>query len=744
MAKPTPESPTQEFEGTIERIVFCNPETQYTVARAQADTAGVSVVVVGKLGELNPGESIRASGQWCQHPTYGRQFEVASFQLVLPHTVQGIEKYLGSGLIEGIGPIYAKRLVREFGEETLEIIDQRSAKLLEVEGIGPKRLDRIREAWARQRSIREVMMFLQEHNVGTSHAAKIFAKYGQNAITLVRSDPYRLAEEIRGIGFLSADRIAQSLGFKPSDPARIRAGLGYTLHQASTEGHIYLPSEQLVESACDLLGLPAEPVEEALETTVAEGYLIRDQVPETAIYSKPLFLCEAHFARRIAMLARVEPPPLVTNTAAAVHWAQQRAGITYAPEQAQAVMTALDSPLTIITGGPGVGKTTIVRALVDILGIKRHTILLMAPTGRAAKRLSESAQLPAQTLHRGLGFQPHTRQFSRDAEHPLEADMVIVDEVSMLDQVLAYHLIKAIAHGTRLVLVGDPDQLPSVGPGNVLSDLIRSEICPVITLNQVFRQSGGSRILHSAHAIRKGEIPDLKNHPKADFFFMSREDPNEIANTIVELAVDRLPRHFHLDPFADIQVLSPMHRGPCGVEHLNELIEERLLGRDTPGILRYGRLWRRRAKVMQTRNNYDQEVFNGDIGFVSDVNTIDQNVSVTMDGREVVYPFQDLDELVPAYAISVHKSQGSEYPAVIVPVSMQHRLMLRRNLIYTAVTRAKRILILVGAPKALRMAVETVDHEHTRCTGLRFRLQADLATGGTTIAPESELLQEEY
>ncbi|HCF94276.1 MAG TPA: ATP-dependent RecD-like DNA helicase, partial [Verrucomicrobia bacterium] len=369
---------------------------------------------------------------------------------------------------------------------------------------------------------------------------------------------------------------------------------------------------------------------------------------------------------------------------------------------------------------------------------------LMAPTGRAAKRLSESAQLPAQTLHRGLGFQPHTRQFNRDAEHPLEADMVIVDEVSMLDQVLAYHLIKAIAHGTRLVLVGDPDQLPSVGPGNVLSDLIRSEICPVITLNQVFRQSGGSRILHSAHAIRKGEIPDLKNHPKADFFFMSREDPNEIANTIVELAIDRLPRHFHLDPFTDIQVLSPMHRGPCGVEHLNELIEERLLGRDTPGILRYGRLWRRRAKVMQTRNNYDQEVFNGDIGFVSDVNTIDQNVSVTMDGREVVYPFQDLDELVPAYAISVHKSQGSEYPAVIVPVSMQHRLMLRRNLIYTAVTRAKRILILVGAPKALRMAVETVDHEHTRCTGLRFRLQADLATGGTTIAPESELLQEEY
>ena len=295
MAKPTPESPTQEFEGTIERIVFCNPETQYTVARAQADTAGVSVVVVGKLGELNPGESIRASGQWCQHPTYGRQFEVASFQLVLPHTVQGIEKYLGSGLIEGIGPIYAKRLVREFGEETLEIIDQRSAKLLEVEGIGPKRLDRIREAWARQRSIREVMMFLQEHNVGTSHAAKIFAKYGQNAITLVRSDPYRLAEEIRGIGFLSADRIAQSIGFTPSDPARIRAGLGYTLHQASAEGHIYLPSEQLVESASDLLGLPAEPVEESLETTVAEGYLIRDQVPETAIYSKPLFLNEIAF-----------------------------------------------------------------------------------------------------------------------------------------------------------------------------------------------------------------------------------------------------------------------------------------------------------------------------------------------------------------------------------------------------------------------------------------------------------------
>jgi len=716
-------APAESVEGVVERIVYFNPETYYTVAAVDLSGQRAPVTVVGRLAELNPGETIRATGRWRSHPAYGRQFEVDAYELVLPHTLDGIEKYLGSGLIRGIGPTFARRLVEHFGAETLEIIDQRSAKLREVDGIGPRRLENIRAAWAEQRAVRDVMIFLQEHGVGTAHAAKIYKAYGGESVALVRANPYRLAEDIQGIGFVTADRIAGRLGVAPTSPDRIGAGIEYALQQAAGEGHVCLPQENLVEEASRLLGLPPETVEPILGERMTSRRLIRDLIPEPRVYLPGLLLSEVHAARILRLLATTPArlPPIQVERA--IEWAEARAGVAYAAAQREALRTSLTSPVTVITGGPGVGKTTLVRALVDILTAKRAAVLLVSPTGRGAKRLSEAGGVPAQTIHRALGYQPRTRSFSRGQDSPVDAAMVIVDETSMLDQVLAYHLLKAIRPATTLVLVGDPDQLPSVGPGNVLADIIASGICPVVRLEQVYRQTGDSQILDVAHKIRRGEAPELaRAAADTDFFFVSRSDPQEVAAMVVELATRRIPERFGLDPLRDVQVLSPMHRGPCGVTRLNQLIQERLQPDRGAALFRSGYLWRRGDKVMQVRNNYDLDVYNGDIGFVTDINTIDQRVTVEIDGRGVAYDFAELDELVPAYAISVHKAQGSEYAAVVVPVVTGHAIMLRRNLLYTAVTRARRLLVLVGSARAVHMALRNVFVEE-RFTGLRARLE---------------------
>ncbi len=716
-------------EGSVARITYVSEETQYVVARLDVPGKPDPVTIVGTVLSLTPGETLRVHGRWSHHPKYGEQFKVDRYESVVPATIVGIQKYLGSGMIKGIGPVFAKRLVEAFGAETLTVIEQTPARLAEVEGIGPVRQQRITTAWAEQREIREVMLFLQGHGVSPAYAAKIFKTYGQAAIATVRENPYRLARDIRGIGFKTADKIAREMGIPANSPLRAAAGILHTLNELTDEGHVYVPEAELLRAAEEMLEIPAALLPDALCALAADEAIVVEPLAEgRAVYLKALHLSESQLARRLADLLRAPRtlPPI--DLAQALPWVEQKTGLALTEEQRQAVRLAFQEKLLVITGGPGTGKTTILQAIIRILGAKKLRIHLASPTGRAAKRLAEVTGHEASTLHRLLEWNPREGGFQRNARNPLETDVMIVDEASMIDVLLAHHLVQAVPLTASLLLVGDADQLPSVGPGTVLKDLLAVAGIPAVRLTTIFRQAAQSRIVSNAHRVNHGEFPDLSvtaADGRQDFFFIAEDDPPTLQDLIVDLAQRRLPGKYGLDPFADIQVLTPMHRGPIGAAQLNGALQERLNPprNGAAELLRGGRIFRVGDRVLQLRNNYDKGVYNGDLGRIAAIDASEQSVVVLIDDREVSYDFSDLDELTLAYAVTVHKSQGSEYPAVIMPVHTTHYTMLQRNLLYTAITRAKRLLVLVGTRKALAIAAKN-DATRRRHSRLRERVAA--------------------
>lgn len=715
------------LEGSVARITYVSEETQYVVARLDVPGKADAVTIVGTVLSLTPGETLRVHGRWSQHPKYGEQFRVDRYESVVPATITGIQKYLGSGMIKGIGPVFAKRLVEAFGAETLKVIEEVPGRLAEVEGIGPKRQQRITTAWAEQREIREVMLFLQGHGVSPAYAVKIFKTYGQAAIATVRENPYRLAREIRGIGFKTADKIAREVGIPADSPLRAAAGIIHTLNEFTDEGHVYVPEDEVFRATAESLEIPATLLPDALSALSAdEAVVVEPLATGRAVYLKSLHLSETQLARRLADLLRAPRAVPLIDMAQALPWVEQKTGLALTEEQRQAVRLALREKLLIITGGPGTGKTTILQAVIRLLAAKKLRMHLASPTGRAAKRLAEVTGHDARTLHRLLEWNPREGGFQRNARNPLETDVVVVDEVSMIDVLLAHHLAQAIPLTATLLLVGDADQLPSVGPGTVLQDLLAVPGIPAVRLTTIFRQAAQSRIVSNAHQVNRGEFPDLSltaADRKQDFFFIAEDDAPKLQELIVDLAQRRLPSKYGLDPLADIQVLTPMHRGPIGAGQLNAALQAALNPprNGAAELLRGGRIFRVGDRVLQLRNNYDKAVFNGDLGRIAAIDATEQAVVVQVDDREVPYDFSDLDELALAYAITVHKSQGSEYPAVILPMHTTHYPMLQRNLLYTAMTRAKRLLVLVGTRKALAIATKN-DATRRRYSRLRERL----------------------
>ncbi|MEU8914567.1 SF1B family DNA helicase RecD2 [Streptomyces nigrescens] len=742
-------------EGVLERITYANEENGYTVARVDTGRgSGDLLTVVGALLGAQPGESLRMEGRWGSHPQYGKQFTVENYTTVLPATIQGIRRYLGSGLIKGIGPRIADRIVEHFGTDTLDIIEREPARLVEVPGLGPKRTKLIGAAWEEQKAIKEVMVFLQGVGVSTSIAVRIYKKYGDAAISVTRNEPYRLAADVWGIGFLTADRIAQSVGIPHDSPDRVKAGLQYALSQSTDQGHCFLPEEQLIADAVKLLQVDTGLVIDCLGELAAdpEG-VVREQVPGgadgappvTAVYLVPFHRAEISLAGRLTRLLRTDedrmPAFRDVDWDKALAWLARRTGAELAPEQQQAVRLALTQKVAVLTGGPGCGKSFTVRSVVELARAKKATVVLAAPTGRAAKRLSELTGAEASTVHRLLELKPGG-DAAYDADRPLDADLVVVDEASMLDLLLANKLVKAVPPGAHLLLVGDVDQLPSVGAGEVLRDLLagggaarwgspRTESgggsgpVPAVRLTRIFRQAQQSGVVTNAHRINSGVPPLTSGLP--DFFLFAEEDAEEAGRLTVDVVARRIPAKFGLDPRRDVQVLTPMHRGPAGAGALNGLLQQAVTPArpDLPERRFGGRVFRVGDKVTQIRNNYEKGrngVFNGTVGVVTALDCDEQRLTVRTDeDEEVPYDFDELDELAHAYAVTIHRSQGSEYPAVVIPVTTSAWMMLQRNLLYTAVTRAKRLVVLVGSRKALGQAVRTVSAGR-RCTALDHRL----------------------
>ncbi|MFN2137082.1 MAG: ATP-dependent RecD-like DNA helicase [Candidatus Promineifilaceae bacterium] len=746
-----------QISGSVERVTYYNEENGYSVIRLKPDSRGMLpfkyasgrealITVVGNLPEVNPGEWLRLTGQWATHARHGRQFQVEICEKTRPATVDGIRRYLGSGMIRGIGPVMAERIVNQFGEDTLEVIDHQPERLREVVGIGQKRILSIVKSWEQQRAIKEVMLFLQSHGVSTNLAVKIYKTYGDEALQVVQQTPYRLVKDVYGIGFRTADQIAQALGMAHDDPARIEAGVAYTLNRMADDGHVYMPQEALEPEAAEILGVPVETVSAVIEQLESSDFVKREtlvyelaegtagkQQPqnrvgeERAVYLTPFYYSEVGVTNRMRELvespgSRLRVLRSITDSDIARGSQYERAdAIRLSNQQITAIRTALTNKVTVLTGGPGTGKTTTLRALLDLLEVRGFTTLLASPTGRAAKRLSETTGREAKTIHRLLEFKPG-EGFGRNEHNPLQADMVVIDEASMLDLNLANHLLKAIPHDSHLLLVGDVDQLPSVGAGDILRDLIASGVTAVLRLETIFRQASGSLIIRNAHRINQGQMPETPRDAE-DFFLFVKPEPDEAAELLIDIVASRVPQKFGLDPLDDIQVLSPMYNGQTGVTGLNQALQARL---NPPGkkVERRlgGRVFRVGDKVMQTVNNYDKNVYNGDIGRITAMDTVQQTITISIDGEPVVYDFLEADELVHAFAISVHKSQGAEYPCIVMPVTTQHYLMLQRNLLYTAVTRAKRLVILVGTRKALAIAVKN-NQVAERYTALDYRLQ---------------------
>jgi exodeoxyribonuclease V alpha subunit len=723
------------LQGTVERITYVNEETQYVVARLDVPGSRDLATIVGNLPSLTPGETLRLQGTWTHHKKYGDQFQVHQYETVAPATLTGVQRYLGSGLIKGIGPVFAKRLVDAFGLDTLRVIEEEPDRLRTVEGIGPLRLQRITSAWAEQKEIREVMLFLQGHGVSSTYAVKIFKTYGQAAIATVKANPYRLAQDIYGIGFKTADHIAQNLGVPSDSPLRARAGIIHVLHALADEGHVYAPEADLLREAETTLEIPRHLLADAIADHAREGVVVAEESPDSGrcIYLAPLYVAEEQVARRLNDLLRAPQVPVRIDVEKALVWVEGATRLDLAPQQREAIRMAITHKALVITGGPGTGKTTILQCIIRILEKKGVRMHLASPTGRAAKRMAEATGHEALTIHRLLEWSPAVAGFQRNAHRPLETDLVIVDEASMIDVVLMNGLLRAVPLMATLVLVGDADQLPSVGPGAVLKDILDSGRVPAVRLTEIFRQGEQSRIVLNAHRVNRGEFPDLSRPPAgqdSDFHFLAEDEPERLQQLIVELASRRLPARFGFDPIADIQALTPMHRGVIGAAQLNAALQAALnpARAGAVEVMRGGRIFRAGDRVMQVRNNYDKDVYNGDVGRIARIDLEEQEVVVRVDGRPVTYDFSELDELMLAYAATVHKSQGSEYPAVILPVHTTHYPMLQRNLLYTAVTRAKRLLVLVGMKKALAIAIRN-DATLRRCSRLADRLVAFAGQG---------------
>ncbi|MEX1120035.1 MAG: ATP-dependent RecD-like DNA helicase, partial [Terrimicrobiaceae bacterium] len=689
--------------GMVERVTFHNEETGFCVLRVKVQGKRDLVTVVGTVANVSAGEWVTAQGVWVRDRDHGLQLKASSLHCSAPTSREGIEKYLGSGLIKGIGPVYAKKLVAKFKEGVLTIIDQSSARLEEVPGIGKGRRLKIRAAWIEQKAVREIMLFLHAHGVSTSRAVRIYKTYGEEAMEIVRANPYTLAKDIPGIGFKTADQVAQKLGIPQDSILRARAGLIHVLAEAMGSGHCGLPKQDLLSKTGELLSVDECLVAEALERLLVDGELVFD---DPLIYLPALRGAEQEIASRLRGLSSQPSSYPAIAIEKALPWVEEKTGKVLAPHQVEALTQALSSRVLVITGGPGVGKTTLLHSILLILRGKKVRCLLCAPTGRAAKRLAETTGMEAKTIHRLLEARSSGGGFAHDAANPLTCDLLVADETSMIDVLLFSKLLRALPPHAHLLLVGDVDQLPSVGPGSVLGDVIRSRIVPVVRLTEIFRQAQGSQIIRNAHKINDGHLPDLEGGPDSDFYFIEREEAESTQSTILELVKTRIPKRLGCDPVQDIQVLCPMNRGTLGTRHLNAILQEALNPRrpDEPLVETFGSQFRLRDKVIQTRNNYDKDVFNGDIGRIAAMDPGEREVTICYEDREVVYDFGELDEVAHAYAITIHKSQGSEFPVVVIPVAMQHFLLLQRNLIYTGLTRGKRFVVIVGQKKALSLA----------------------------------------
>lgn len=707
----------ENLQGYIESITYTNKENGYTIARVRAEAFDKPITIVGNMISTVPGESLFMKGEWESHPRYGRQFKVSSYRTAMPAVTTGIEKYLASGLIRGIGVEMARRIVNKFGEKTLEIIDNKIEKLTRVEGIGKKRLKQISEAWNEQKEIREVMIFLESYGISPGYASKIFKRYGKHSVKVVTENPYRLAMDIFGIGFATADKIAENMGFGRDSEERAKAGLLHVLNECTEEGHVCYPSYMLIQRSQKMLQIDREIITTALEELSKNEKIVLDK---ELVYLPPFYVSETGIASSLIKLQNADESMRKVDSEKALKWVQQKLNITFAVKQKEAVKHALKDKILVITGGPGTGKTTIIKAIIAIASRLGTRIVLAAPTGRAAKRMSEATGFKAKTIHRLLEYNMHAGGFQKNDLNPLQCDLLILDEASMIDTILMHHLLKAVPANASLIMIGDVNQLPSVGAGNVLKDIIASGRVAVVELNEIFRQARESRIIVNAHRINVGLTPEYSNL-EGDFYFIEQEEPEKVVGIIIELVKERIPRKFHLDPVDDIQVLSPMHRGLIGVENLNQELQNTL----NPGkktIVRGNKTLKVNDKVMQIRNNYNKDVFNGDMGRILRIEEDGRRVTVSFDGHIVDYESSELDEIALAYAVSVHKSQGSEYPAVVIPVMTQHYMLLQRNLLYTAVTRGEKLVVLVGSKKALNISVKN-DKTEKRYTKLAERLK---------------------
>jgi len=717
----------EKIAGLIERVTFHNDESGFCVLKVKVKGHKDFVNVVGNIPNIVAGEWLNAKGKWIVYSSYGQQFKAEFLETCKPDTLDGIEKYLGSGLIKGIGKQFASRLVNAFGKTVLDIIETEPEKLLSVDGIGKGRQEMITKGWAEQKAIREIMLFLHSHGVSTSRAFRIYKKYGDTAIEKVKENPYHLARDIWGIGFKTADKIAESLGIGAHSDIRARAGVEHILFELTNEGHCAFPTDDLIKKTVKNIEIPEDIIKNAIEFLIVEERLIKDSElkGKELVYLSHFYNTEKALAEILISLKEGKHPCPLIEIEKAIDWVENKVGLKLAEAQKQAVEMAVQSKVLVITGGPGVGKTTLVNSILQILKAKKLETVLCAPTGRAAKRLSETTKLEAKTIHRLLEFDPATYSFKHNKDWPLKGDVFVIDESSMIDLTLAYQVIQAIPKRAALILVGDVDQLPSVGAGCVLKDIIDSEVIPVCRLTEVFRQASESNIITNAHRINKGEYPvfpknKVENPNESDFYFIEQEDPDKAVDLIKKLVTEHIPNKFGFNPLDEIQILTPMQRGKLGARNINLVLQE-TINPTGAEVQKYGWTFRVNDKVMQIENNYDKDVYNGDIGRITNIDEENREIKVKYDSRDVQYDFNELDELILAYAMTVHKSQGSEYPAVIIPIHSQHYMMLQRNLLYTAVTRCKKLVILLGNFKGLGMAVKRVD-ANRRITSLKENL----------------------
>ena len=705
-----PAAALEVLSGSVERVTFHSEDSGFCVLRVKVRGHKDLVTVTGSAATISVGEFIECEGYWFNDKNYGLQFKSQRLSTVAPSTIEGMEKYLGSGMIKGIGPHFAKKLIKAFGEEVFEIIENDPERMLELPGIGRKRMSSVSAGWAEQKVVREIMVFLQSYGVGSSRAVRIYKTYGNEAVAKVSENPYRLALDIHGIGFKTADTIALKIGIPKESLIRAQAGVRHVLQEMSGEGHCASPIAKLIETSATLLEISEELAAEAIDKEVGEGNIIRELIEdEDLLYLTPLHRSECGVTAHILRLMDGDAPWSDMDLDKAIPWVEQKTDIALSESQRVAVRKALQNKVLVITGGPGVGKTTLVNSILKIIEAKNAEILLCAPTGRAAKRLAESTGKEAKTIHRLLEFDPKAGGFKRNGDNPLHADLIVVDESSMIDIVLMNQLLRAICDETALLLVGDVDQLPSVGPGAVLSDIINSGVVPTVRLTEIFRQAASSKIILNAHRINEGKMPlqEEKKEELSDFYFIPANSAEEVNDKLMHVVCERIPKRFGFDPIKDVQVLTPMNRGGLGTRSLNVELKKRLNKNEGPQVSKFGWEFGVGDKVLQTVNNYDKEVFNGDIGTICSIDTEESELLIEFDGRQIVYDFSELDELSLSYAASIHKSQGSEYPAVVVPLAMQHYTMLERNLLYTGITRGKKLVVIIGQAKALAMAVKT-------------------------------------